>query len=70
LITEGTSLTPASEQFNPQSLDPNRLAIDRGFVKAFNPSVDDKILEDRLRELYKRIHISLQQWIGGRKKSK
>jgi hypothetical protein len=58
------------EQFNPQNPDPIRLAIDKSFVKVFNPSVDDRILEDRLKEFYKCIHISLQQWIGEKKKSK
>jgi hypothetical protein len=58
------------EQFNPQNPDPIRIAMDKSFVKVFNPSVDDRILEDRLKEFYKCIHISLQQWIGEKKKSK
>lgn len=58
------------EQFNPQNPDSIRLAIDKSFIKAFNSSIDDRILEDRLKEFYKCIHISLQQWIGEKKKSK
>jgi hypothetical protein len=51
------------EQFNPQNPDPIRLAIDKSFVKVFNPSIDDKILENKLLDLYKHIHTSLHQWI-------
>jgi hypothetical protein len=52
------------EQFDPQNPDPTRLAIDKNFVRVFNSQVSDEILEKKLRELYERIHISLQQWIG------
>jgi hypothetical protein len=58
------------EQFNPQNPDPIRIAVDKSFVKVFNTSVDNRILEDRLKEFYKCIYISLQQWIGEKKKSK
>jgi hypothetical protein len=52
------------EQFDPRNPDPARLAIDKSFVKVFNPSVSDEILEGKLKDLYKRVHISLRQWIG------
>lgn len=52
------------DQFNPRDPDPVRLSIDRDFIKVFNSSISNEVLENKLRELYKRIHISLQQWIG------
>jgi hypothetical protein len=52
------------EQFNPSNPDPVRLGIDREFIKALNPTIDDKILERRLVELYKYIDTALRMWIG------
>ena len=52
------------EQFNPNNPDPIRLATDKSFVKVLNPSISDEISEKKLKDLYKLIHISLQQWIG------
>jgi len=48
------------ERFDPQNPDPIKITIDKSFVKVFNPSIDDRILEDKLKEFYKRIHISSQ----------
>jgi hypothetical protein len=60
----GKDLKRIPEQFDPRNPDPARLAIDKSFVKVFNPSVSDEVLEGKLEDLYKRVHISLQQWIG------
>jgi len=53
------------EQFNPNNPDPVRLGIDREFVKAINPSVDEKKLEEELLKLYRHIDIVFKLWIGG-----
>jgi len=53
------------EQFNPSNPDPVRLGIDRDFVKALNPSVDEEALKRGLVELYKRIDIAFKLWVGG-----
>jgi len=60
----GKALRRVPDQFNPQEPDPTRLAIDENFVNVFKPQVDEEILEKKLKELYKRVHISLQLWIG------
>ena len=54
-----------SDQFKSDDPDSIRLGIDKEFVKVLNPSVDDKILERRLIELYKHIEVALKLWIGG-----
>jgi hypothetical protein len=63
-VYAGSALRRIPEQFDPQNPDPTRLAIDKSFVKVFNSSVSDEVLEEKLRDLYIRVHISLQQWIG------
>ena len=63
-VYASSALRRIPEQFDPQNPDPTRLAIDKSFVKVFNSSVSDEVLEEKLRDLYIRIHISLQQWIG------
>ena len=50
-------------QFNPNNPDPVRLGIDKEFVKALAPSLDNKIVERELRELYKHVHTALELWI-------
>ena len=53
------------EQFDPKNPDPVRLAIDKDFVKTFTPSASNEVLEKKLREFYKHVHVSLHQWIEG-----
>ena len=53
------------EQFDPSNPDPVRLGIDRDFIKVFDPTLNDKVIESELRELYKHVHVALKQWIGG-----
>ncbi len=52
------------EQFNPNNPDPVRLGIDRDFIKTFNPSLEDRIIEEELMKLYNHIDIALKRWIG------
>jgi hypothetical protein len=52
------------KQFNPTDPDPVRLGIDREFIKVLNPTIDDKILERELVELYKHVDMALRVWIG------
>jgi len=52
------------EQFNPNNPDSVRLGMDRDFVKAVNPSVDEETLERGLVELYKHIDTAFRLWIG------
>jgi hypothetical protein len=52
------------EQFNPKDPDPVRLGIDKGLIKALNPTIDDKVLERELVELYRHVDIALRLWIG------
>jgi hypothetical protein len=54
------------EQFNPSNPDSVRLAIDKDFIKAFNPSIDDGILEKRLMELYNYVNTTFKLWIGSK----
>jgi hypothetical protein len=63
-VYAGSALRRIPEQFDPQNPDPTRLAIDKSFVEVFNSSVSDGVLEEKLRDLYKLVHISLQQWMG------
>jgi hypothetical protein len=63
-VYASSALRRIPEQFDPRNPDPTRLAIDKSFVKVFNSSVSDEVLEEKLRDLYKLVHISLQQWIG------
>ena len=51
------------EQFNPDNPDPVRLGIDKDFIKALDPSLNDKIIEQKLRELYSHIYTALELWI-------
>jgi hypothetical protein len=51
------------EQFNPEDPDPVRLGIDKDFIKVFNPSIDEKRLENDLRELYRHVDIALRLWM-------
>jgi hypothetical protein len=55
------------EQFDPSNPDPIRLGIDKDFIKALNPSIDDKVLEKKLINLYKLVNIALRRWIGEEK---
>jgi hypothetical protein len=59
---EATRRTP--DQFNLSNPDPVRLGMDRDFIKALDPSIDDKVVEESLRDLYKYVHVALKQWIG------
>jgi len=52
------------EQFNPNNPDPVRLGIDRDFIKVFNPSLENEIIEEELMKLYNHIDIALKRWIG------
>ncbi|MCC6014336.1 MAG: hypothetical protein LM564_01360 [Desulfurococcaceae archaeon] len=54
------------EQFNPENPDPVRLGIDRDFVKAVDPSVDGKKLEEGLLELYRHVDTAFKLWVGER----
>jgi len=54
------------EQFNPSNPDPVRLGIDKDFIKVFNPSIDDEILEKRLMELYNYVNTTFKLWIGSK----
>ena len=54
------------EQFKPSDPDPVRLGIDKDFIKAFEPSVDDEILEKRLVELYNYVNTTFKLWIGSK----
>jgi hypothetical protein len=56
------------DQFDPRDPDPVRLEIDKGFVKALNPSINEKALEESLMELYKRLNIAFRRWIVGTSK--
>ena len=53
------------EQFDPSNPDPIRLGMDRDFIKAINPSVDDEALERGLMELYRHVNTVFRVWIGG-----
>ncbi len=53
------------EQFDPPKPDTLRLGIDRDFIKVLIPSISSELLEKKLRELYRHVHTSLTQWIGG-----
>ena len=53
------------EQFDPSNPDPIRLGMDRDFIKAVNPSADDKALEMGLMELYRHVDTVFRLWIGG-----
>jgi hypothetical protein len=50
-------------QFNPENPDPVRLGIDRDFVKAVDPSVDGRKLEEGLLELYRHVGTAFKLWI-------
>jgi hypothetical protein len=52
------------DQFNPDNPDPVRLGIDRDFIKVLDPTLEDGVVEERLKELYKRVNIALKRWIG------
>jgi hypothetical protein len=52
------------EQFNPSNPDPVRLGIDRDFIKTLNPSIDDRVLERGLVELYNHVNTTFRLWIG------
>jgi len=52
------------EQFSPENPDPVRLGIDRDFVKAVNPSVDEERLEKGLLELYRHVDTAFKLWVG------
>jgi hypothetical protein len=54
------------EQFSPGNPDPVRLGIDRDFVKAVNPSVDEERLEEGLLELYRHVDTAFKLWVGER----
>jgi hypothetical protein len=60
----GTPLERIPRQFNPDNPDPARLGIDRDFVKALDPALEDEAVERGLRELYKRVDTALKLWIG------
>jgi hypothetical protein len=51
------------EQFNPENPDPVRLGVDRDFVKAVDPSVDGRKLEEGLLELYRHVGTAFKLWI-------
>ncbi len=59
-----TPLERMPRQFNPDNPDPARLGIDRDFVKALDPALEDEAVERGLRELYKRVDTALKLWIG------
>jgi hypothetical protein len=59
-----TPLERIPRQFNPDNPDPARLSIDRDFVKALDPTLEDEAVERGLRELYKRVDTALKLWIG------
>mgnify|MGYP000592537979 CR=1 FL=1 len=52
------------QQFNPVSPDPVRFNIDVEFLKALSPGIDENIVKEELRKLYKRIHVAIQLWTG------
>ena len=52
------------EQFDPKNPDEVRLGIDIGFLKAFDPNIDEKEARKELLELYRHVHTALQLWIG------
>ena len=52
------------DQFNPNNPDPVRLGIDRDFIKVLDPTLGDGVVEERVKELYKRVNIALKRWIG------
>jgi hypothetical protein len=59
-----TPLERTPRQFNLDNPDPARLSIDRDFVKALDPTLEDEAVERGLRELYKRVDTALKLWIG------
>jgi hypothetical protein len=52
------------KQFNPNNPDPVRLGIDRDFIKALNPSLEDSFVERELIKLYRHVDVALKRWIG------
>jgi hypothetical protein len=52
------------KQFNPDNPDPVRLGIDRDFIKALDPTLEDEIVERGLKEFYKHVDVVLKLWIG------
>jgi hypothetical protein len=53
------------EQFDPNDPDPVRLGIDKGFIKTLFPAIDDEVLEEKLKRLYRHVDVALRQWITG-----
>jgi len=51
------------KQFDPNNPDPIRLGIDKEFIKALSPLLDDKVIEDGLLQLYRHVHTALELWI-------
>jgi hypothetical protein len=52
------------DQFDPKNPDEVRLGIDIGFLKAFDPNIDEKEARKELLELYRHVHTALQLWVG------
>jgi len=54
------------EQFNKDdgNYDNNRLEFDVKFLKALEPTVDEKKVRNDLLSLYERIKVSFDSWIG------
>jgi hypothetical protein len=53
------------EQFDPNDPDPVRLGIDKDFIKTLFPAIDDEVLEEKLKRLYRHVDVALKQWITG-----
>jgi hypothetical protein len=61
----GKVLRRIPEQFDPDNPDPVRLGIDKGFVKTLLPTVNDEVLEEKLKRLYRHVDVALKQWMTG-----
>ena len=51
------------EQFDPKDPDPVRTGIDRDFLRALKPSLDEVGIEKALLGVYRRVHAALKLWI-------
>lgn len=49
---------------NPSDVDPVRLKIDLGFLRALNPSINEDEAKEKLIEIYRRMAIGLKRWAG------
>lgn len=47
---------------NPSDVDPVRLEIDLGFLRALYPNINEDEAKEKLVEIYKRMAISFKRW--------